>query len=190
VSDKLTQSELWVASFYRVSEISGALFFGRIARSLKPGAVQRDMTKHFADEAQHAWLWTDCLQRMGAEPLKLDQSYQDQYGAAAGLPANLMEILAVTQVFEKRVINQYARHLNMPGVRTEIRDTLLRIMQDEQWHIEWIREALQTLEPEFGADNIAQTIERFRAADEEVYQKTLIEHEQRISELTEGTHGD
>ena len=30
----LPEHELWMLSFYRTSEISGALFFGRLARSL------------------------------------------------------------------------------------------------------------------------------------------------------------
>ena len=34
---------------------------------------------------------------------------------AIGMPVSLMEILAVTQTFEKRVINQYARHAQTEG---------------------------------------------------------------------------
>src|SRR5688500_8166637 len=85
----LSENERWILSFYRTSEISGALFFGRLAKSMRPGTVQRDMTKHFSDEAMHAWYWTSCLERLGEKPLKLDQSYQDQYLLAAGMPANL-----------------------------------------------------------------------------------------------------
>ena len=36
----------WILSFYRTSEISGALFFGELARSLRPSAIQQDMTRH------------------------------------------------------------------------------------------------------------------------------------------------
>src|SRR4051794_27971991 len=111
---ELSAEDEWLLSFYRTSEISGALFFGRIARSLKPGPTQRDMTRHFADEAQHARYWTNCIEDVGARALKLDAAYQDQYISAVGLPANLMEILAITSVFERRVVNQYARHLRVP----------------------------------------------------------------------------
>jgi len=64
----LSDDELFVLSYYRSSEINGSLFFGRLARVLRPGPVQHDLTKHFADEAQHAWYWTDCLDRLGARP--------------------------------------------------------------------------------------------------------------------------
>lgn len=180
-------NELWILSFYRTSEISGALFFGTLARSLRPGPIQHDMTKHFADEAQHAWYWTACIAALGARPLKLGAAYQDQYLAAAGIPVNLMEVLAITQVFEKRVINQYARHARVPDVQPEVKETLDKIMHDEQWHLEWIRKALKQMEAEYGKDLIEATLNRFRQADQAVYQKTLQEHEARIQHLLTST---
>jgi hypothetical protein len=181
----LDENELWVLSFYRTSEISGALFFGSLAKSMKPGSIQRDMTKHFSDEAMHAWHWSSCIEKLGAQALKLTEAYQDQYVAAAGMPVNLMEVLAITQVFEKRVINQYARHSRIPGILQEIKETLATIMADESWHIEWVQAALKGMEKEYGADLIAQTLKRFRQADEEVYQKTMEEHEARVLYLTD-----
>jgi bacterioferritin (cytochrome b1) len=182
VSD-LTDAEHWLLSFYRTSEISGALFFGRIARSLRPGPNQEDMTRHFADEAQHARYWTNCIDQLGARALKLDAAYQDQYLAAAGMPTNLMEILAITQVFERRVVNQYAKHLRVPGLNPVVGDTLRRIMGDERWHIDWVRDALKAMEPEYGADHVRDTIRRMVDADREVYQKTIQEHEERVNLL-------
>lgn len=126
----LTDNELWLLSFYRTSEISGALFFGRLAKSMSPGQVQHDMTKHFADESQHAWYWSACMAQLGAQPLALNGAYQDQYVAATGLPANLMEVLALTQVFERRVINQYARHSRVPHLHPAVKATLDTISGD------------------------------------------------------------
>jgi hypothetical protein len=173
----------WVLSFYRSSEISGALFFGELARMLRPSAIQQDMTRHFADEANHARYWTDCLESLGAEPLKLSRVYQDQYVSAAGMPANIMEILAITQVFEKRVVAQYSLHLKTPNIPLEVRETLDKIMDDEHWHIQWIREALVGMQDDYGADHIKATQKRFMEADREVYKKTILEHGQRVGDL-------
>jgi bacterioferritin (cytochrome b1) len=173
----------WILSFYRTSEISGALFFGELARTLRPSAIQQDMTRHFADEANHARYWTDCLAKLGAEPLKLPVAYQNQYVSAAGMPANIMEILAITQVFEKRVVGQYTLHANSPGTPEVVRDTIDTIMDDEKWHIEWIRDALQGMEDDYGADNIRDTLRRFTLADREVYKNTAEEHAERIGEI-------
>lgn len=186
----ISENELWILSFYRVSEISGALFFGRLARALRPGPIQEDMTKHFSDEAVHAWFWTDCIERLGAKPLKLDASYQDQYLAAAGMPTNMMEILSITQVFERRVINQYKRHRAVAGLHPVERATIDRIMQDERWHIKWIRDALRGMEPEYGRDHIDATLKRYMEADIEVYKKTMAEHEARVQHLIGANSGE
>ena len=179
----IDENELWILSFYRISEISGALFFGRLAKTMKPGEIQRDMTKHFSDESMHAWYWTACIEKLGAHSLKLEESYQDQYLAAAGLPVNIMEVLAITQVFERRVIGQYSLHSSLPGLHPEIKATLARIMQDEKWHIEWVRDALKTLEAEYGQDRVETTLKRFTEADLQVYKKTTHEHTDRLQDL-------
>jgi hypothetical protein len=173
----------WILSFYRQSEISGALFFGEIARSLRPSPIQQDMTRQFADEANHARYWTDCMAKLGVEPLKLGRAYQDQYLAAAGMPANLMEILAITQIFEKRVVGQYTLHATADGLPDEVLTTIERIMEDEKWHIKWIRDALTGMEDEYGAEHIKQTLERCKLADREVFRRTIEEHKERIGEL-------
>ena len=177
----IDKDTLWILSFYRTSEISGALFFGRLARTVRPGAVQGDLTRHFADEAAHARYWTECIERLQAEPLKLDHAYQEQYQVAAGMPANLMEILAITLVFERRVINQYARHLQVPGLAPPIAETLSKIMTDESWHIKWVREALRSMEREYSKESIEATLRRFWEADQKVYQKVVDEHAERIA---------
>ncbi len=182
--EPLKENELWILSFYRTSEISGALFFGRLARAMKAGPIQRDMTKHFSDEAVHAWYWTSCLERLGAHPLKLGQAYQDKYLEAAGIPVNLMEVLAITQTFEKRVIGQYALHSRVPGLQPAVKETFEKIMVDEQWHIEWVGKALKQMEPEYGRSYIQDTLARYGKADQDVYGKTLQEHETRLKDLS------
>jgi len=179
----ISENDRWLLSFYRISEISGSLFFGRLAKSLKAGPIQHDMTRHYADEAMHAWYWTDCLRKLGVEPLELGGAYQDQYLAAAGMPVNIMEILAITQVFERRVINQYAVHSRADGIHELVKSTIDRIVEDEKWHIRWIRDALKGMESEYGKDTIDSTVERFLRADREVYEHTIREHEERVGEL-------
>jgi bacterioferritin (cytochrome b1) len=176
----LSENERWLLSFYRSSEASGSLLFGRLALSLGPGRVQHDLTRHFADEAQHAWYWTDCLARLGATPLKMAGNYQDRYLAAAGLPANVMEILALTQVFERRVIGQYARHRRRPGLAAPIVETLDRILEDEAWHIAWIHDALRDLQRDYGSAHIQSTLARYAAADQEVARAVIAEHAERL----------
>ena len=178
----LSDNEHWLLSYYRSSEINGALFFGRIARTIR-GPLVVDVTHHFADEATHASLWTRCLTDLDLPPIKVGKAYQDQYLSAVGVPANLMEVMAITQVFERRVITQYRRHLRYEGAHPAIRATIERIMRDERWHVAYVREALDGMASRYGADVIQDTLRRFTAADEEIYAKTLAEYADRMDFL-------
>jgi hypothetical protein len=179
-----TENDLWLLSYYRSSEINGALFFGRVARTVR-GHLQADVTHHFADEANHASYWTRCIHDLGHTAIKQNRSYQDQYLDAVGVPANLMEVMAITQVFEKRVISQYHQHLRFPGTHPLVRSTIQRIMLDERWHVRYVRDALREMATRYGPELIDETLVRYAAADEEVYGRTLAEYGERIAFLAQ-----
>jgi hypothetical protein len=178
----LVDNDRWLLSYYRSSEINGALFFGRVARTIR-GPLQADVTHHFADEAAHAHYWTECLSELDSAPLALGRGYQDQYLEAVGMPANLMEVMAITQVFERRVIGQYRRHLRHTGIQPAVKATIEKIMIDERWHISYVRDALTAMAERYGETEIADTLARFAAADQEVYARTLAEYGDRIAFL-------
>jgi rubrerythrin len=183
----LSENELWLPSFYRLSEINGAQFFARLASSLREPEIRHDMTRHFSEEAQHAWYFTDCIHQLGHEPIQLSKTYQDRYLDNIGLPANIMEVLAITQVFERRVINHYAKQSRLPAQNALVRDTFARIMDDEHWHLKWVNEALKQLEPKFGKENIEATIKRYWEVDKDIYENLITEHDQRFAFLKETT---
>ena len=183
MSRELSEHEHWLLSYYRTSEISGAQFFGKLAQSMRPSPLQMNLTRHFADESVHAWEWTQCIARFGRMPLRLGCAYQDRYAAVAGLPINLMEVLCLTLVFEKRVIKQYALHRRAAALQEPVRRTLARIIRDERWHISWVRKALGEMEHRFGRERIEETIALYRRADREVYRSTLHEHRDRVEGL-------
>ncbi len=179
----LNENDLWLLSYYRSSEINAALFFGRVARTVKTGKLQAEVTHHFADEANHARYWNECINDLDASPIKLRDSYQDEYLQTIGMPANLMEVMAITQVLEKRVIGQYRQHLRVPDVHPRVRQTIEKIMVDERWHIQYVRDALRGMEARYGTDHVANTIARFTEGDREVYAKRLAEYGERVEFL-------
>jgi hypothetical protein len=184
----VADNELWLLSYYRASEINGALFFGRVARTVR-GPLQVDVTHHFSDEASHASYWTRCIADLGHNAIKQNRSYQDQYLEAVGAPASLMEVMAITQVFEKRVIGQYHRHLRLPETHPAVSQTIARIMGDERWHVKYVRDALAGMAGKYGNALIEETLARYAAADEEVYAKTLAEYGERIDFLAQVAAG-
>lgn len=174
----LSDNDLWLMNYYRSGEIKGALFFGRVARIVR-GPLQVDVTHHFADEAAHAHYWTQCLDELGYSPSRETKAYQDQYLDAVGLPASLMEVMAITLIFEKRAIRLYSQHLrSRPHPR--ICQTIDAIMRDERWHVRYVRDALQEMGAKYGEEAISGTLARYQAADDEIYAKTLAEHGERM----------
>jgi hypothetical protein len=186
--EPLSENDVWLLNYYRTSEINGALFFGRVA-GLVRGPLVVDVTHHFADESNHAKYWTECLDELGQAARRQGGGYQDQYLAAAGMPTNLMEIMAITQVFEKRVIGQYNQHLRFPDTHPVVRGTIEKIMQDERWHVKYVRDALEAMSDKYGSELIGDTLGRFTAADEEVYAKTLAEYGERVAFLAQTQSG-
>ncbi len=105
--EDLSENDLWLLSFYRTSEIAGALFFGRVARSVRPGPLQVDITHHFADEANHARWWTECIADLGTAPLNLGGLY-NRHLKLPGVHPRIGETLARIMTDERWHI-QYVR---------------------------------------------------------------------------------
>jgi rubrerythrin len=166
---EIDRKELWILSYYRVSEIGGAMLFGKVARRIKDERLRVLLTRHFSDEARHAWLWTDAIVRVGGVPLDIPTTYQSRYGAEAGVPATELDLLAITQIFEKRVIDQYRSHQRRRGTHPVVADTLQQIMVDESWHLKWVKDELKRLEADLGRTAVAGALERYRAIDARVY---------------------
>ena len=177
---QISENELWLLSFYRYSEIQGAIFFAKVSQLIPTGPIQCDVTRHFADESQHARYWTDSIAQLGSEPIKLGNAYQDNYFKAAGVPKSLMEVMAITQVFETRAIREYGLHQKVPNLNPIIRETLSKIMADEKWHLKWVSEALEDMESQYGREKITETIKRYRQADQEVFEGMMKEHGHRL----------
>jgi rubrerythrin len=175
----LNENDRWLLSYYRTSEIQGALFFGRLARLIRDERVQADMTAQFADEARHADLFTRCLHECGTSALALPRAYQDAYLEAAGIPANLVDVLALTHVFERRVMRCYAEHLRRDDALPAVRATLRAIMTDERQHVRWTHDALERLRSVHGAAAVDESLARHVRADGEVHDAARLEWQQR-----------
>jgi len=98
-----------------------------------------------------------------------------------GVPANLMEVMAITQVFEKRVITQYNQHMRRESTPDPVRATIEKIMRDERWHVRYVRDALKGMEQRYGAQEIKSTLDRYTAADQEIYAKAIAELDERFA---------
>lgn len=156
-------------SYYRDAELRGANLLFRLMSHLDDGDSQTKLSLHLADETRHAWLWTKCINDIGGEPVRVGDGYQTRIGLRV-VPKSLIEILALTVVVEERSFQRYTEHAARADVDPDIMNVLQEVTQDEKWHISWIRNKLEDLAKEQGAeDKMHEAMERYRKIDEQVY---------------------
>lgn len=183
---QISENELWLLSYYRESELAGALIFGRLARETEDDELRTRLTEHCAEEAQHAWLWTQCILRVGGTPRRVAETYQSRYFAAIGQPSSLLEVLALTQVFERRVMRHFRQHLRQPGTHPVVIETLERMIEDEVGHVGWVKERLDRYMREKGEGLVRETMRRFTEIDRHIYSE-LATYRDRMAELADRT---
>src|SRR5215217_3426841 len=166
---EISENDLWLLSYYRESELAGALIMGRLARETDDDELRVNLTQHCAEEAQHAWLWTETIPKVGGTPRRVSETYQSRYYGALGAPTSMLEVLALTQVFERRVMRHFRAHLRWPGVHPEVAATLRRMIEDEVGHVSWVKDRLDRYAREAGEHLVRDTMRRLEEVDRRVY---------------------
>lgn len=167
--DPSIPADIALFSFYRNAEQHGANLLFRLLRHLDDPDAQAMLSQHLAEETQHAWMWTDRILRAGHKPLIVCDGYQTRIGRKAGMPRDVVDLLALTVVVEQRALRRYQRHLRRPNLDADTEQVLRTVTKDEAWHIDWIRKHGRKLAAERGApERFDEAIKRYRAIDEEV----------------------
>lgn len=170
---EISENDLWILSYYRESELAGSLVMGRLARETDDDDLRVHLTEHCAEEAHHAWLWTKTILDVGGTPKRVAETYQTRYYAELGTPASLLEVLALTQVFEKRVIRHFRAHMKWPNTHPAVLATLQRMIDDEVGHISWVKDRLDRYAAEKDSAVVAETMRRYTEVDQRVYDAAM-----------------
>ena len=170
---EISENDLWILSYYRESELAGSLVMGRLARETDDDDLRVHLTEHCAEEAHHAWLWTKTILDVGGTPKRVAETYQTRYYAEIGTPASLLEVLALTQVFEKRVIRHFRAHMKWPNTHPAVLATLQRMIDDEVGHISWVKDRLDRYAAQKDSAVVAETIRRYTEVDQRVYDAAM-----------------
>ena len=164
----MSKDELYILSFYRASELAGALLFGRLAMHTNVNELRAPLTEQCSEEAKHAWMITQTIQELGEEPLKITETFQSEIAAEFGMPSSVLEVLGLTQVFEERVLDHYRKHIKLPGLNPKIKVTLESMLEDEEGHVDWIQKQLNAFAKKNGQEEVDKLLERVKAVDEAV----------------------
>jgi demethoxyubiquinone hydroxylase (CLK1/Coq7/Cat5 family) len=172
---EITLRELDVLNFYRASELHGGLCLGQVAQRARGTELLLELTRHAAEEVVHAQLWTETIVAVGGEVRPVRDTYQARYAAVLGPPSTLLQVLALTQVFERRVYRHFTEHLRRPGTHPAVRATLRRMLEEEKGHLAWVRRWLDRQKLARGAAEVDETMRRYAAVDAAVYERLTLD---------------
>jgi rubrerythrin len=175
----ISNDELWVLSYYRASELAGALLFGRLARRCSDPELRYFLTEHFSEEARHSWYWTKAIHRLGLEPIQITETYQSFYAQEIGIPTSMVEILLLTKIFEERIYMHFTKHAKQKDLHPIVKTTLKKMLSDEDGHLDWVIKKLEMYKKSENI-NVAALNKKYKAIDKKIYSK-IIKHEKTLS---------
>jgi hypothetical protein len=155
----------WKLHWYRQSELDGALLLGKVIRAAPDGYLLAQLTQHAAEEAEHARLWCEVIRELALPYIRIHRSYQSLYLEFISLPTSLTEVLAFTQIFERRVHRTFFLERDRPGISAAERVAYERMLEDEKGHLSWVADYLAD------RPDAARLLERYRLADEQLFEK-------------------
>jgi demethoxyubiquinone hydroxylase (CLK1/Coq7/Cat5 family) len=176
---QITDRELTLLNFYRASELQGGLILGRLVEHVRDPELILRLTEHSAEEVMHAQFWTETIIAVGGRPRPTSDTYQARYAAVIGTPTSLLEVLVLTQVFERGVYRHFVRHLRRPGTHQCVQATLRRMLDDERGHLSWVQEWLGR---QTGARRTAipALMRRYTAVDATIHAQLLLDYEWEV----------
>lgn len=168
--------ELALLNFYRASELHGGLILAQLVRRVRDPRLVLALTRHAAEEVVHAQCWTETIIALGGAPRPLRDTYQARYARALHAPMSLFHVLALTQVFERRVFRHFTLHLRRPGTPPIVCATLRRLLDEEREHLSWVKTWLEEQEKLRGRELVMRTMREFADADETIYAELCDEY--------------
>ena len=173
---QISNIELDRLNFYRASELHGGLVLGQLVTRTRDPWLVEQLTRHSAEEVRHAQIWTETIIDVGGRPSPLRRTYQSQLGDIVGAPASVFQVLALTQVFERRVYRHFLMHDKLPGTHPRVREALHLMIEEEKHHLSWVQEWLEQ-EAQRRRIDLREQLAQYTRADEQVYSRLVVQYE-------------
>ena len=171
---QVSEHELRFLNFYRASELHGGLILGEVARRARDAELSNELLKHSAEEIEHARVWTETIIAVGGRVHPVRNTYQAAYAAIIGHPVGVLHVLALTQVFERRVYRHFTEHLRRPGTHPAVQAALRQMLEEEKGHLSWVKHWLDQQALTRGAE-VQEIMQRYAAVDRQVYDALTLE---------------
>jgi bacterioferritin (cytochrome b1) len=169
----VTNSEAGLLNFYRASQLHSGLILGQMVRRTNDARLILTLTRHSAEEVMHAQLWTETIIAIGGRPASVRDTYQTRYAAAVGAPSTVLEVLALTQIFERRISRQFTLHLRLPGIHPAVAATLRRMIETKRGHLTWVKTWLDE-QSRLRGSKVREVMSKYALADQRIYEPARV----------------
>lgn len=166
---EISERELSFLNFYRASELHGGLILAQVARRTRAGDLAADLLRHAAEEIEHARLWTETIVAVGGRVRPVRETYQTRYAQIVGRPVSVLHVLALTQIFERRVYRHFTEHLRRSATHPLVRATLRRMLEEEKGHLTWVKRWLDAQRAAGREAEVDAVMHRYAGVDARVY---------------------
>lgn len=167
---RVDRREMEILNFYRASELRGGLVLSTVAQRARDPELFIELTRHGAEEVEHARLWAETMRDLGGAPRPTRITAQARYAEVVGRPSSLLHVLALTQVFERGVYAHFLERQRDPATHPVIRETLARMIEDEKGHLAWVKRWLDD-QARARPALVRDIMRRYTAADRLVWQR-------------------
>jgi len=155
----------WKLNWFRQSELEGALLLGRMVGLSEDRELTERLTRHCAEEAGHARIWAEVIRELDLIHVRIFRSYQSFYLEECGPPACLLDVLAFTQIFERRVHRRFHEELRRPDTPEIAKNAFRQMIDDEKDHLNWVADWLR------GQPDAGVVLKTYEAADRQVFKR-------------------
>jgi demethoxyubiquinone hydroxylase (CLK1/Coq7/Cat5 family) len=171
---QVSELELRFLNFYRASELHGGLILGQVARRTRDGVLANDLLNHSAEEIEHARVWNETIIAVGGRVQPVRSTYQTRYAEAIGRPVGVLHVLALTQIFERRVYRHFTEHLRRPSTHPAVQSALRQMLEEEKEHLSWVKHWLDRQSLTRGSI-VKDIMRRYAEVDHHVYNALTVE---------------
>lgn len=176
--------DILLFNYYRDAELRGADLILRLMNRIDDPSLQEKLARHLADETHHAWLWTDRIRALGGIPVRIVDGYHRHLRRKTGLPANLLDLVALTYVVEERSQKRYEEHAARPDVDPTTLKVLEELQSDEERHLSWVGEKLAQFAKSEGRQRVTSVLDRYRKLEAEAFAEMLVDEQRALEEIT------
>jgi demethoxyubiquinone hydroxylase (CLK1/Coq7/Cat5 family) len=171
---QVSELELRFLNFYRASELHGGLILGQVARRTRDAVLASELLRHSAEEVEHARVWNETIIAVGGRVQPVRSTYQTRYAEAIGRPVGILHVLALTQIFERRVYRHFTEHLRRPGTHPAVQAALRQMLEEEKGHLTWVKHWLDR-QAHVRGSVVGEIMRRYAEVDRRVYDTLTLE---------------